>query len=196
VPKDDEEMAQMALESYKYDENTGVSTFVRPRGVSDVKLMRALNKYFRKQYPNYKRDAIYDNDIDWYDKLPTNFPDHCHQGRDYSPDIPKSSRTITITALVSGTTGKNRDDQEKILKAVGLSFSDPRDIALAAALHACKYNGEDLFKDKWVRGSVPGFALFTFDCGGVLVDRYVVVGVDAYGHVGASGSPLSPELKN
>jgi hypothetical protein len=194
VPQNDEEMAEMALESYEYDPLTGVSTFVRPRGVSDVKLMTALNKYFRKQYPNYNRDAIYDNDIDWYDKLPTDFPDHCHQGRDYSPDIPKSSRTITITSLVSGTTGKNRDDQEKILKAVGLSFSDPRDIALAAALHACKYNGEDLFKDKWVRGSVPGFALGTDGGDGVVVGWYDDDFV--FGNVGASGSPLSPELKN
>jgi hypothetical protein len=194
VPQTEEEMAQMALESYKYDENTGVSTFVRPRGVSDVKLMRALNKYFRKQYPNYNRDAIYDNDIDWYDKLPTDFPDHCHQGRDYSPDIPKSSRTITITALVLGTTDKDRVDQGKLLQDAGLSFSDPRDIALAAALHACKYNGEDLFKDKWVRGSVPGFALCTDDDDGVFVFGYDVGrGRD---DVGASGSPLSPEPKN
>jgi hypothetical protein len=192
VPQNDEEMAEMALASYTYDPDTGVSTFVRPRGVSDVELMRALNKYFRENYPDLNRDAIYSDHLETYERFPKEHPLDC-KPRDYSESSSKSSRTITITALVSETTGKDRDDQEKVLKDAGLSFSDPRDIALAAALHACRNNGENLFKGKWVRCSVPGFALYTDVNFGVRVFRYS--GGDDIA-VAASGSPLSPDPKN
>ncbi len=47
------------------------------------------------------------------------------------------------------------------LKEQSLNFADPRDQAIAAALHACTHNGEDLFQELSVRGSVPGFVLLT-----------------------------------
>jgi hypothetical protein len=74
----------------------------------------------------------------------------------------------------------------------GLVFSHPIDQALAAAAFACKRGGKDLFENKWVRGSVPGFALLTGQDCGVFVHRFD--GGDALYHVAASGSP-SPESK-
>ncbi len=191
VPDNDEEMAEMALQSYEYDPNTGVSKFVMPRGVTDVQLMRALNVYFRKHL-GFKRDAIFDDDVAWFEECPEKYPEYC-KIRENSGPSSKLSRTITITALVSGTTNKSRDDQEKVLKAAGLSFSDPRDIALAVALHACKNNGEDLLKGNWVRSSVPGVALFPSLFSGVVVKGFN--DVNDFNGVAASGSP-SPELKN
>lgn len=187
APETEEEMAQMAIDSYSFDPTTGVSTFARPKGVSDVALMRALNEYFRKNFPDYDRAAVNNNDLKWYEKLPDEHSDYC-QKRDYS----KSSK-ITITAVVEDTTMKDRSPQSEVLQAKSLNFSDPRDIALVAAIHACKNNGEDLFKGKYVRGSVPGFALFTKVIFGVYVYEYF----DGYGSadVGASGSPLSPESR-
>ena len=86
--------------------------------------------------------------------------------------------------------GKNRTTQEGVLREQSLVFSDPRDQAIAAAIHACKHNGEDLFKGLWVRGSVPGFALLTFQSRGAIVRRCDL----DFNYVAASGAP-SPELK-
>jgi hypothetical protein len=92
--------------------------------------------------------------------------------------------------MVDGTVGKNREDQGKVLTEKGLVFSHPIDQALAAAAFACMRGGKDLFGDKIVRGSVPGFVLCTIQIGGVRVLRYV----DSACDVPASGSP-SPESK-
>ena len=72
----------------------------------------------------------------------------------------------------------------------GLVFSHPIDQALAAAAFACKRGGKDLFENKWVRGSVPGFALGTDPDHGVRVFGYR--DDDDHHDVAASGSP-SPE---
>jgi len=178
------QIAQEMVESYAFDKKTGVSTFTVPAGVTDVEAMKALNEYFSKNLRNFNRDAVYAGDLDWYEKLPEEHPKYC-QARDYS-----QARQITITGVVKDTKGEGRTTEEGVLKNQSLVFSDPRDQALAAAIHACKSKGEDLFEDLFVRGSVPGFALFTFQPGGVRVD-----GFDG-GHddndVAASGSP-SPE---
>jgi hypothetical protein len=92
--------------------------------------------------------------------------------------------------VVDGTVEKSREDQGKVLTQKGLVFSHPIDQALAAAAYACTQGGKDLFENKWVRGSVPGFALRTFQECGVVVSRYV--GVIFFNDVAASGSP-SPE---
>ena len=180
------QIAQDMVESYKFDKTTGVSTFTVPAGVTDVEAMKALNEYFRKNLPNFGRDAVYAGDLDWYENLPKEYSTHC-QERDYS-----QARQITITGVVKGTQGGNRTTQGNVLRDKSLVFSDPRDQAIAAALHACKHDGQDLFKDLWVRGSVPGFALRPNLHLGVCVFRYSDdVGIN---HVAASGSP-SPELK-
>jgi len=177
-------IAQDMVDSYAFDKKTGVSTFTVPVGVTDVEAMKALNEYFRKNHSKFKRDAVYADYLEWFEKLPQKFPAHCER-RDYS-----QARQITITGVVKGTRRENRTTQGSVLEGKSLVFSDPRDQALAAAIHACKSKGEDLFEELFVRGSVLGFALFTFQPGGVRVD-----GFDG-GHddndVAASGSP-SPE---
>jgi hypothetical protein len=174
------------VKSYAYDKETGVSTFTVPAGVTDVEAMKVLNKYFRKNHSTFNRDAVYAGDLDWYETLPKEFPAHCEQ-RDYS-----QARQIAITGVVKGTKGENRTTEGSVLEGESLVFSDPRDQALAAAIHACKNNGEDLFEGLWVRGSVPGFALLTIRYIGVYVYGY---NDDfAHGTVAASGSP-SPESK-
>jgi hypothetical protein len=79
-----------------------------------------------------------------------------------------------------------------VLTQKGLVFSHPIDQALAAAAFACKQGGKDLFGDKIVRGSVPGFALGTDQGDGVGVAGYNVD--DGRSIVAASGSPL-PGIK-
>jgi hypothetical protein len=182
----DEQIAKEAIDSYHFDPTTGVSTFTRPAGVTDVELMRALNKYFRRTLPKFNRDAVFEEDLNWYENLPYKSAEYCEQ-RDYS-----QASKITITAVVNGTQVKDRITQEAILQPKGLVFSDPRDQAIAAALHACTHDGEDLFKELFVRGSVPGFALTTSqNFGVVFLGKYID---DIDGSVAASGSP-SPELK-
>ena len=178
--------AHAMVESYTFDKKTGVSTFTVPAGVTDVEAMKALNEYFRKNLPGFDRDAVDAIDLEWYENLPKEFPTHCEQ-RDYS-----QARQITITGVVKGTQGENRTTQGSVLRDDFLVFSDPRDQAIAAALHACKHDGPDLFKDLWVRGSVPGLALRTSRRFGVVVHGF---GDDrVFIDVAASGSP-SPELK-
>jgi hypothetical protein len=181
------QLAHEMVESYTFDKKTGVSTFTVPAGVTDVEAMKALNEYFRKNHPTFNRDAVYADNLEWLENLPKKFPGDCEQ-RDYS-----QARQITITGVVEGTQGLNRTTLGSVLRDDSLVFSDPRDQAIAAALHACKHDGQDLFKDLWVRGSVPGFALYTNQRLGVLVDGYIVDYV-RYRFVAASGSP-SPELK-
>jgi hypothetical protein len=180
------QIAEEMVKSYAFDKKTGGSTFTVPAGVTDVDAMKALNEYFRKNHSTLNRDAVYADQLQWFEKLPQEFPAHCER-RDYS-----QARQITITGVVKGTKGENRTTQGSVLEGESLVFSDPRDQALAAALHACKHDGQDLFKDLWVRGSVPGFALIPIRYIGVRVRRYF----DDYGYlfVAASGSP-SPESK-
>lgn len=178
--------AHEMVESYRFDRKTGVSTFTVPAGVTDVEAMKAINGYFRKNLPSFERNVVWASDLYWFENLPKEFPTHCEQ-RDYS-----QARQITITGVVKGTEEKNRTTQGNVLRGDSLVFSDPRDQAIAAALHACKHAGEDLFKDLWVRGSVPGFALRTNPGYGVFVPW--CRGVSDFSLVAASGSP-SPELK-
>jgi hypothetical protein len=177
------QIAKEMVKSYAFDKKTGVSTFTVPAGVTDVEAMKALNEYFRKNHSEFNRDAIYADVLEWFENLPKQHPE-----RDYS-----QARQITITGVVKGTKGENRTTQGSVLEGESLVFSDPRDQALAAAIHACKHKGADLFDGFWVRGSVPGFALGTNLHCGVRVCRYSDDFVDYY--VAASGSP-SPELKN
>jgi hypothetical protein len=180
------QIAREMVGSYAFDEKTGVSIFTVPAGVTDVEAMKALNGYFRITLPNFKRDAVYAGHLGWFENLPRLFPAHCEQ-RDYS-----QARQITITGVVNDTMAKKRTNQRQVLIADSLVFSDPRDQAIAAALHACKHDGQDLFKDLFVRGSVPGFALGHNQNFGVRVDRRL--GNYALRDLAASGSP-SPNSK-
>jgi hypothetical protein len=186
APKTSLDIAKEMVDSYAFDERTGVFTFTVPAGVTDVEAMNALNEYFRTNHPSFNRDAVYARALDGWEKLPNEFSEYC-QERDYV-----QARQIRVTGVVQGTKGEYRATQERVLMEASLVFADPRDQALAAAIHACKHEGEDLFQGSSVRGSLPGFVVGTWQDVGVGVIRYP----DDYraDGVAASGSP-SPELK-
>jgi len=144
--------------------------------------MHALNARFREMFPDKERAAIYEPDIEQI----LDAGGGC--GR-----ISRAPRIIRLIGVVPDTTNKTRDQQAEVLQKKGLTFPHPIEQALAAAAYACKRSGEDLFNDLFVRGSVPGFALFTFQNGGVYVAG--CYGARGGHNVAASGSP-SPELKN
>jgi hypothetical protein len=181
------QIAREMVRSYTFDRETGVSTFTVPASVTDVEAMTVLNQYFRNNLPGFKRDAVNAAGIEWFKKLPQEYPTSC-QERDYS-----QARQITITGVVRGTRGQARTTQADVLKNESLVFADPRDQALAAAIHACKHHGEDVFKHMWVRGCVPGFALYTSRSSGVGINGSHSGNDGDY--VAASGSP-SPDFKN
>jgi hypothetical protein len=170
--------AERILESFAVDKKKGFVNLVIPSDISDQDAMHALNSKFRELFPEKDRAAIWE---DYVERILT-----CGGGNSTTRS---GRREIKLIGVVDGTEGKNREDQGKVLTQKGLVFSHPIDQALAAAAFACKQEGEDLFEDKIVRGSVPGFALNTHQHCGVYVYGYRV---DGYGDVAASGSP-SPE---
>jgi hypothetical protein len=150
-----------------------------PADISDLDAMHALNSKFRELFPAKKRAAICEDDIK---RILS-----CGGGNSTTRS---GRREIKVISMVDGTVGKNREDQGKVLTQKGLVFSHPIDQALAAAAFACKRGGKDLFEDKTVRSSVPGFAVRTFQSSGVVVGRSDDdINNDV---VAASGSP-SPE---
>ena len=157
-------------------------SLVIPTDVSDEDAMHALNARFREMFPDKKRAAIYEPHIE-------EILDAGNGGGRRSG----GPRIIRLIGVVPDTTNITHDQQAEVLQQNGLTFPHPIEQALAAAAYACKRSGEDLFKDLSVRGSVPGFALSTYQNFGVDVYRYV--GAFDIGNVAASGSP-SPELKN
>lgn len=174
-------IAQQMVDSYRFDKETGVSTFTVPVGVSDVEAMKAGNLLFRQLFPNANHAPVCEYD-EWYKSLPTNFPQYCEL-RDYS----LAPREVTIQGIVQGTIGANRTSQEQTLQESSLVFSDPRDQAIAKILHACTHAGQDLFRGYAVRGSVPGVALVSDGDLGTVVHGYDD-GMDQ-GSEAASGSP-------
>jgi hypothetical protein len=172
--------AERILQSFCVDDK-GFVNLVIPPDIFDRDAMHALNSKFRGLFPEKDRAAIWERDIElmltWLGADSTK-----RSGR----------REIKVIGVVDGIEGKNREDQGKVLLEKGLVFSHPIDQALAAAAFACRQGGEDLFKVKDVRGSVPGFALRTVQGFAVFVGRYSVDLVS--NRVAASGSPF-PESK-
>jgi hypothetical protein len=183
VAKTPLEIAKEIVDSYRFDTQTRVSTFTIPAGVSDVSAIKALNEYFRTYLPGFARDAVDEVDLAWYDRLSGVISEECAE-RDFS-----KARPITIRGVVQDTKGTNRQTQQEVLKSESLVFSDPRDTAIAAALHACTHDGADLFEGLCVRGSFPGHALSTSRRYGVIVRGFGdLIALEA---VAASGSPSS-----
>jgi hypothetical protein len=172
--------ADRILESFSIDTENFVNLVIPP-GVSDEDAMHALNKRFRELFPDAERAAIYEGDLD-----------KILNAGDGSGRRAREPRLIKLIAVVPGTTKMTRDQQAKVLQQKGLKFPHPIEQALAAAAFACKNKGGDLFEDRYVRGSVPGFALYTALSRGVYV-TWCHGGRDS-SFVAASGSP-SPELK-
>jgi hypothetical protein len=188
--------ADRILESFSIDIETGwmakigallgreparTISLVIPQDISDEDAMHALNKRFRELFPESMRAAIYECDLD-----------KILNAGDGSGRRARGPRVIRLIGVVPGTTKMTRDQQAKVLQQKGRKFPHPIEQALAAAAFTCKNNGEDLFNDMIVRGSVPGFALNTSQNFGVFVRRSF--DVHDLNYVAASGSP-SPELK-
>ena len=178
------EIGEQMVNSFFFDKQSGVSTFIIPAGVYDIQAMKAVAEYFDR----HKLREL-DGVIPWYtiknfEELPQKYPQHC-QERDCSV-----SREITVTGVVKGTKERNRATQESVLNAQSLGFSDPRDQALAVALFACKYNGSLLHTETRLRGTIPEVTLSVSRAFGVLIDdRFVNDAEDCL--ISATGSPLS-----
>lgn len=186
------ETVRKMVNSYTFDSKTGVSTFTVPAGVSDVEAMKALN-FYNKRGHSWGSDVVHSDWLTFFETLPKDFPDYC-QERDYS-----QARQITITTVVKGTAGRDRSSQERILKEKSLVFADPRDQALAAAIHYLSDDNllQDLFKNASVRGSLPGIALGSrVEGNGVGIIDYNDdhVGDRFDGVIAASGTP-APRAK-
>jgi hypothetical protein len=179
-------IAKEMVGSYEFDHKTGVSTFTVPAGVTHVAAMEALNAYFRMtRCTLFLPPLINPGDLEWFGNLPTRYPEHCPTGDSSEP------RGVTITAVVEGTDGKNRHSQTGILGKSSLVLSDPRDLVLAAALHACKYD-DALLRDLKVRCSVPEFVVHDCPYRGITVSSYG--DKNCWNTVFASGSPsLEPQ---
>jgi hypothetical protein len=92
-----------------------------------------------------------------------------------------------LIGVVPSTRTLTREQQAEALSKKGLTFPHPINQALAAAAYACMCGGADLFESVYVRGSVPGFSLFTNKFNGVLVSKSH--GFDGHVLYAASGSP-------
>jgi hypothetical protein len=172
--------AERILQSFSVDDK-GFVKLVIPPDVFDQDAMHALNSKFRELFPDKQRAAIFEEHIE---RILS-----CGDG--YSTTR-SGRREIKVIGMVAPTLYMNREEQGKVLTQKGLVFSHLIDQALAAAAFACKQGGKDLFENKTVRGSVPGFALGTSQLIGVNVDGYDDDRDSLY--VAASGSP-SPESK-
>jgi len=139
------EMVDSILRSYSFDRTLGRVTFVSPAGLEFRETLNALNEACREIDPARKRDAVFGPDMKWYDRLPNRDTDQ--------------EQLITILPLVKGTEAMDRKQQEQILLKQGLTFADPRDLAVAAALHAYHHQGHNLLAGRWVRCSEPGFGI-------------------------------------
>ena len=66
------EIAKEMVDSYEFNQSTGVSTFTVPAGVTDVDALKVLNEYFRKNHHTFNRDAVYAAQLEWFEKCPPN----------------------------------------------------------------------------------------------------------------------------
>jgi hypothetical protein len=128
-----------------------------PADISDQDAIHALNNEFRELFPDKQRPAVYEPYIETITHGTTRRSD---------------SREIRLVAVVDGTAGESRQVQGEVLKQKGLIFSHPIDQALAAAAYACKRKGEDLFRGKVARCSVPKLTLGTDFTVGVRIVWY------------------------
>lgn len=168
------EIAEAIIQTYRFDRSKGQLTFSIPAGTTDVEVISALNEHFKKNHSPLNRGAVFAPDVTWYARLPK---------RDHT-----ASTQVTITPLAYGTVGKTRGEQEVILRSQGLRFADPRDLTIAAALHACTHDGENLLRGLWVRGSEPGFGLDFDRRTGFFLFKYHTA--YPYTNNAAAGAPL------
>ncbi len=181
------EIAEAMVRDYTFEPTSGMCSFEIPAGVTDREAREAVNQYFREHQPECKRDAIFEKDF----KNPGSYFWMLDVRSNRLPDRDASQgRAVTVTAVVENTNQKTRDEQGARLGALGLEFANTSDLALAAALHACKFGGEDLFGGARVRGHDAGYALLTHPRSGVVVVDWHRDDVGA-AEVVASGAPSS-----
>jgi hypothetical protein len=178
------EIGEQMVNSFFFDKQGGVSTFIIPAGVNDIQAMKAVAEYLDRNKLRKDSEVFPWDTLEKFGRLPQKYPQHC-QERDCSV-----SREITVTGVVKGTKERDRATQESVLNAQSLGFSDPRDQALAVALFACKYNGSLLYSGTRLRGSIPEITLVVSKALGVLVDDKTF---DDEGDcfISATGSPLA-----
>jgi hypothetical protein len=139
-----------------------------PAGVTDIEAMRALNYYNKGKlvqisHPGLELSficsapSIDPDDHDWYQSLPEKYPAFCRE-RDYT-----DARRITVQLVVKGTETLDFERQAAVLTSKGLSFADPRDLAIAVGVYRswCFRKGEghlhwDHGSSLGYQGSVPG----------------------------------------
>jgi hypothetical protein len=118
--------------------------------------MEALNEAFRKKASDGAiasgAEVIRAGDFAWYANLSEEYSDLCDT-RDYNEE-----RRPGICGVISNTKGASPDQQRHNLNLLGLVASDPRDLAIAAAIEQI-LNQRDLFEGYLIRTRVPGFVL-------------------------------------
>ncbi|MEY4668935.1 MAG: hypothetical protein RL518_1634 [Pseudomonadota bacterium] len=179
--------AGLMVESYGFDPQTGISTFTIPAGVSDDEAMRAINAYFRTYHSipwgMPFREAITAEVFEWFASLADSSnglePLPCREHG--------TARHIAIHSIAKGTIGLDLQAQSEMLQKSSLVFADPRDLAIASGLHACKRNGQDLFADQEVRCSRSGVVLYC-DWRGLRVRCNVA---DDAKNLAAAGTPIT-----
>ena len=147
--------ADRILDTFSIDDK-GFVKLVIPPDISDEDAMHVLNRRFRELFPEKERGAIYENQID----------EIINAGGERARRT-KVPQSVTILAVVPGTTNMTRPQQEAELQRVGLTLSHPIEQALAAAAYACKHDGADLFQNLFVRSSSLKISLLTFTTDGV-----------------------------
>jgi hypothetical protein len=178
------EIGEQMVNSFFFDKQGGVSTFIIPAGVNDIQAMKAVAEYLDRHKLRKDSEVFPWDTLEKFGRLPQKYPQHC-QERDCLV-----SREITVTGVVKGTKERNRATQESVLNAQSLGFSDPRDQALAAALFACKNNGSLLHTQTRLRGSIPEVTLVVAKAFGILIDDRFVNDAERC-FISATGSPLA-----
>jgi hypothetical protein len=141
--------ADRILESFFIDERGFVNLTIPP-DISDEGAIRALNERFKELFPDKKRGAIHEPDIE-----------KILGADDGSGRSPGDPRKVRLLGVVPGTTGMTRDEQRRYLKNWDLVFPHPAEQALAAIAYACKCDAEDLFKGIFARSAIAPHSLGT-----------------------------------
>ena len=136
-----------------------VKEYTTSAGVTDVYAMEALNEAFRKRASDEgvviqpsRAEVIHAGDLAWYANLSERYSDLCDT-RDY-----RTERSARICGVISNTQGASPDQQRLVLNRQGFVASDPRDLAIAAAIEWILHE-RDLFEGYLIRTWVPGFVL-------------------------------------
>jgi hypothetical protein len=135
-----------------------------PANVDIIEAMKALNVYFRKDFPRQELEAIRQNDFIFYSE------NAGLSGRDLSKEL-----IIEINVLVKGTLGQSESEAIKVLESQGLALASPAALALVVATYNCKNLGTGkphdnyLLLDNFTRVSVPGVLMKSDEFGAVYI---------------------------